>query len=98
MEISEATSGILIFLGIAITCSLLSHLVIKRISLAILLAAISSALIFQVVVYVLAGYRDPFYIIALITTFIFAFFIALLISIPFKIWRRTGNEKQNSAT
>ena len=95
---SEAASGILIFLGIAITCSLISHLIIKRISLAIFLAAISSAIIFQIVVYLLAGYRDPFYIIALITTFIIAFIIALIISVPFKIWRRTENENQKSTT
>ena len=92
---SEATSSIFIFLGVAILCSLISHTLIKRISIAILFAAITTALIFQIIAYLLAGYFEPFY---LITTFIYAFIIALIISVPFKLWRRLKNEQKNSAT
>ena len=89
--------GLIIFLVLATTCSLLSHILIKRISVAILLAAISTAIIFQFLVYFLAGYLDPFFPFSLLTTFAIAFLIVLVIGVPFKVWRRSGNENKNSA-
>ena len=93
-----AIQGIIIFSILAIALSVLSHALIKRISLAILIAAITTAITFQIIVYFLAGYLDPFFPIALLTTFALAFLIALLIGIPFKIWRRNFNGKHDSAT
>jgi hypothetical protein len=93
-----ATQGIIIFSILAIALSVLSHTLIKRISLAILIAAITTAITFQIIVYFLAGYIDPFFPIALLTTFVLAFLIALVVSIPFKIWRRSCNDKERPAT
>ena len=92
---SESIEGIIIFSIVAVAVSIMSHVLIKKISSAILLAAISTALIFQFVVYLLAGYLDPSFPAALITTFLIAFLIALIIGVPFKIWRRNTNANQN---
>ena len=89
---SESIEGIIIFSIVAVAVSIISHALIKKISSAILLAAISTALIFQLVVYFLAGYLDPSFPVALITTFLMAFLIALIIGVPFKIWRRNTDK------
>ena len=85
---NESLQGIVIFIAIAIASAIIWHTYLKRISIAILGSAITSAVFFQVCNYIKLGYLDPFFIIALLTTFIMAFLIALIISIPFKIWRR----------
>lgn len=92
---SESIEGIIIFSIVAVAVSIISHVLIKKISSAVLLAAISTALIFQLVVYFLAGYLDPSFPVALITTFLMAFLIALIIGVPFKIWRRNTNKNQD---
>ena len=92
---SESIEGIIIFSILAVAVSIMSHVLIKKISSAILLAAISTALIFQLVVYFLAGYLEPSFPVALITTFLIAFLIALIIGVPFKIWRRNTNENED---
>lgn len=85
---SESVEGIIIFSIVAVAVSITSHVLIKKISSAILWAAISTALIFQIIVYILAGHLDQYFPVALISTFIMAFLIALVIGVPFKIWRR----------
>ena len=91
---SESVEGIIIFSILAVAVSIISHVLIKKISSAILVAAISTALVFQLIVFFLAGYLDPSFPVALITTFLLAFLIALIIGVPFKIWRR-NTDKDN---
>jgi len=85
---SYSIEAILSFFVVAVVVSIISHVLIKKISSAILLAAISTALIFQLMVYFRAGYLDPFFPVRLIANFLIAFLTALIIGIPFKIWRR----------
>ena len=92
---SESVQGIIIFSIVAVAVSVISHVLIKKISSAILWAATSTALIFQLVMYFLAGYLDPSFPVVLITSFLIAFFIALVIGVPFKIWRRDINKNQD---
>jgi hypothetical protein len=89
---SESVEGIIIFSIVAVAVSIISHVLIKKISSAILMAAISTALVFQLIVFFLAGYLDPTFPVALITTFLLAFLIALIIGVPFKIWRRNTDK------
>ncbi len=92
---SESVEGIIIFSIVAVAVSIISHVLIKKISSAILMAAISTALVFQLIVFFLAGYLDPTFPVALITTFLLAFLIALIIGVPFKIWRRNTDKDQD---
>jgi predicted neutral ceramidase superfamily lipid hydrolase len=91
---SESVEGIIVFSILAVAVSIISHVLIKKISSAILVAAISTALVFQLIVFFLAGYLDPSFPVALITTFLLAFLIALIIGVPFKIWRRNTDKDQ----
>ena len=84
---NESLQGIIIFISIAIVSAILWHTFLKRISIAIFLSAITAAVAFQVCNYILLGYLDPFFIIALVTTFAIAFIISLIIGIPFRVWR-----------
>ena len=95
---SESIQGILIFLVLAITCSLISHYWIKRISIAILCSIFATVILFQLIVYFLNGYLDPFYIVAILTTSAITFFIALIIAIPFRLWRKGNVDTNDSAT
>ena len=92
---SESVEGIIIFSIVAVAVSIISHVLIKKISSAILMAAISTALVFQLIVFFLAGYLDPSFPVALITTFLLAFLIALIIGVPFKIWRRNTDKEHD---
>ena len=92
---SESIEGIIIFSIVAVAVSIIAHVFIKKISSAILLAAFSTALIFQLGMYFLAGYLEPIFPVALITTFLIAFLIALIIGVPFKIWRRNTDKNQD---
>ena len=84
---NESLQGIIIFLAITIASAVAWHTFVKRISMDILGAAITAAIVFQLCNYILLGYLDPFFLIALVTTFALAFIIALIIGIPFRIWR-----------
>ena len=92
---SESIEGIIIFFIVAVAVSIISHVLIKKISSAILWAAISTVLIFQLVMYFLAGYLDPSFPVVLITTFLIAFLIALIIGVPFNIWRRNTDKNHD---
>jgi len=84
---NESLQGIIILISIAIVSAIVWHTFLKRISIAILGSAITAAGTFQVCNYILLGYLEPFFIIALVTTFTIAFIIALIIGIPFRVWR-----------
>ena len=90
---NESLQGIIIFISIAIVSAILWHTFLKRISIAILGSAITAAVAFQVCNYILHGYLDPFFIIALVTTFAIAFIIALVVGIPFRVWRGKQNNQ-----
>ncbi|MEE9574846.1 MAG: hypothetical protein V3W03_01970 [Gammaproteobacteria bacterium] len=92
---SESVEGIIIFSILVVAVSIISHVLIKKISSAILVAAISTTLVFQLIVFFLAGYLDPSFPVALITNFLLAFLIALIIGVPFKIWRRNTDKDQD---
>jgi len=90
---NESLQGIVIFIAIAIASAIIWHTFLKRISIAILSSAITAAVTFQVCNYFLLGYLDPFFIIVLVSTFAIAFIIALIIGIPFRVWRGKQHNK-----
>ena len=95
---NEATGGLIILSILSIVCSLVSHTLIRAMSLAIPLAAVFTAILFQVITYFQLGYLDPFFPITLVTTFAISFLIAIVIGVPFNIWGRNVHEKKHEST
>jgi hypothetical protein len=90
---NESLQGIIIFVAIAIISAVIWHIFVKRISIAIIGAAITASATFQAYNYILLGYLGPFFIIALVTTTAIAFIIALIVGVPFRIWRGKQHNK-----
>lgn len=59
------------------------HLLIRHYALAVICAAISSDILFQIAAYLHAGCLDPFFIIGLVTGGGIALAIAVIVGIPF---------------
>lgn len=73
---------LIIFCFISISIAYLSHKKINNFFLASLWAAIISSILYQLIGFIILGYLDPFYLIALAGGVVIAFLIALLIGIP----------------
>jgi len=84
--------SILVFLVLAILSSTLSHYLLKTYVPAAVVSAFITAITFQIVSYLVDGYVDPLFIIAVVVTWLLSFGISLLIGIPFLLERR--NVKQ----
>lgn len=80
-----------VFLSVSLAFSIFSHMRIKNFLLACILAALGTAIIFQVLGFIVMGYLDPFFIIALIITFAIALGIAALVGSIFYFKRRASN-------
>ena len=76
---SEATVGWLVLLSIAIGSALAWHILLHSFLLATLLATITAVFLFQVAVYLQLGYLDPFFLIAVATTSVVCFFVAVAV-------------------
>ena len=57
-----------VFLILALVVSVVAHLTVRRFVFAVLLSALVSAALFQVIVRIQLGYLDPFFVIAFVTT------------------------------
>lgn len=75
--------GLWIFLGLALICSVVLHVVIKRYYVASVVSAITVALLFQIIAAIQLGYMDPFAPIAFGITAVVTFGMALVIGLPF---------------
>lgn len=85
---SEGAVGFMVLIGLSIGTAVCFHFLIHHYALAIICAAISSDILFQIVVYLHAGYLDPFFTIALVTGGAIALVIAAIIGVPFAFLRR----------
>ena len=72
-----------IFLLITVICSLLIHGYLKRYFIGSILAAFISTAIFQVLGYLVVGYLDPFFLIALVSGLCISFIVSLIVGLPF---------------
>ena len=85
---SEATMGMVVLLVTAIACALLAHWRMQRFWLATVAAAVSAVLLFQVFAFAQLGYLDPFFLIALVVSFVPCLIIAALVGLAFAYSRR----------
>ena len=75
------------FILITAASSLVWHVLVKRYGLAIIGAALTAAVAFRVVSYLVLGSLDPYFLVATFTSSIPAFAIAAVIGLPFRILR-----------
>jgi len=80
---SEGIQGIIILILISLLCSVTFHWYLKEFKPAILTSAFATAVLFQLANYLHLGYFDPFFLIALVTTFVLALIIACFVGLFF---------------
>ena len=80
--------SILVFSVIVLVCSIVFHTYWKYYFQAVILSSFISAILFQVVGYFVMGYLDPFFLIALVPSWVISFVSSLIIGLPFLIIRK----------
>lgn len=91
-SMSEATVGWLVLSSIAVASALGWHLLLRSFLLATVLATATAVILFQVAAYLYAGYLDPFFLVAVITSSV----ICLLITITVGMLVRNIKGKNNA--
>lgn len=89
---SEATVGWLVLSSIAVASALGWHLLPRSFLLATVLATATAVVLFQVAAYLYAGYLDPFFLVAVITSSV----ICLLITVTVGMLVRNIKGKNNA--
>ena len=84
---SEGATAMVVFGAIVIVCSVFAHLYQKRFWFAVLIAACSSVVLFQIAAYLNIGRLDPFFIIAVFATFGISSIGAAIIGLAFYLKR-----------
>ncbi|QHJ10010.1 hypothetical protein FX988_00219 [Paraglaciecola mesophila] len=84
----EGMVGLIVFLSVTLVCAFITHICLRNITWATEVSTLFSALIFQMVNLVMNDNPEPFIGIAVIFSLIYAFLIALLVGIPFHLFRR----------
>ena len=91
-SMSEATVGWLVLSSTAVASALGWHLLLRSFLLATVLATATAVVLFQVAAYLYAGYLDPFFLVAVITSSV----ICLLITVTVGMLVRSIKGKNNA--
>jgi len=83
---------LLLLLVLWVALALGCHIYIKRYFLASFMAACLMVISVQVVSYIELGYLDPFWLIAMTTSFFMAAILSLIVGLPFKLKRTIKHE------
>jgi hypothetical protein len=75
----KSSIPVVVFVALSLIIAALCHWRIRRLIIASLLAALASAISFQIIGYFVIGYLDPFVLIALVTSFAVSFVMALFV-------------------
>ena len=84
---SEGEVGLLILLTLAAVSAMAWHWVLRSFSAATFLATVTAVVLFQVAAYFQLGYLDPFFMIAVATSSVVCFVVALLVGWVFSALR-----------
>jgi hypothetical protein len=87
---------ILIVVGIALVSSAYWHHYFPKYVAASLAAALTTEIVFQVIVYVQLGFLDPFFLVAVFTSGALALVIAFLVGLPIRSRRKRGLQSQQN--
>ncbi len=89
---TEAATGWFVLLFIATGSALAWHILLRSFLLATSLATITAVVLFQVAAYLHAGYLDPFFLIAVVTSSVICLFVAVGVGMLV----RSGSRDKNS--
>ena len=88
------TLAIVLVVGIAIVSALVSHFLSRAYSEASVWSALVASFLFQLASYIEGGFVEPFFLVTIVTGTLFALVIALLVGIPFWVYRRRHATQQ----
>ena len=80
--------GMMVLCGVSVMSALIFHIKLKRFWVASVLAALTASIIFQVIGYLVLGYLDPFFMIALVTGGLVALILAGLVGLSVRYFRK----------
>ena len=80
--------GMIVLIGLSVGSALIYHIKLNRLWVASLLAALTASVIFQIIGYLVLGYLDPFFMIALVTGGIVSLVVAVLVGLAIKYFRK----------
>jgi hypothetical protein len=92
-QMSEATVGLIVMCATALVASVISHILITRAKVAILVAGTAAAALFQLFSYLHLGHLDKFFCVAVVVSWGYALAIAAVVAIPFRWLRKTTPPK-----
>lgn len=95
---SDGTTGLLILVAISIGSAAAWHSKLEAYLFATVCAAATSVALFQIIAYLHAGYLDPFFFIALVTSSLLSLAISLVVGIPFHQRRQRERARQQSVS
>ena len=84
----EKTTGMVVFYVTSIVTAIVCHLAIRRFLIASAAAAVIATILFQFFAYLQLGYLDKFFLIAVMFGGARSFIIAIVVGVPFWLWRR----------
>ena len=90
---NETTTGIVLFGTLVLICSFLAHALQRRFWLAVTLASLASAVLFQVAVFFQLGYLDPFMPVAMVITLVISALCACIVGAGFLLFRNKNHLK-----
>jgi hypothetical protein len=82
--------GLIIFLSIAVVSALLWHRFLPSYAMASIGATATTVVAFQIAAYFNLGYLDTFFLIAVVTSSLYAAAISFIVGIPFRVRRKKG--------
>jgi hypothetical protein len=85
---NESTQGFLVLGTMSVLSAFGWHLIVKRFVLALIGATLTTVIFFQLANYIHLGYLDPFFIIAMFTSGLWAFVISVIVGAPFFSFRK----------
>lgn len=88
---NELGTSLLVLLLISVPVAAIVHWRVPRYMMACVIAAVASAILFQVAVLLQLGYLDPFFVIAFAVSLVPAFLAALVVGVPFVVKRRPAD-------
>lgn len=94
MKFFSDFQNILLIVGITILISLAFHYWRDAYLYASVFAALACSFIYQLISYIDLGYLDPLFLVSLITGTFFALAVALIVGIPFVVYRKRRARQQ----
>ncbi len=87
---SEGATGMVLLIVLSVLCAAVAHALIRRPMAAAAGAAVAASLLFQLAVTARLGHVEKFAAIAFVYGWFWAFVVALLVGLLFRLGRRTA--------